>query len=105
MGGEREMVTLKLQKRLAAQVLKCGKKKVWLDPNEVMEISSANSRQNICRFIKQGFIIRKPEKSHSRARIRDRNVTKRKGRHTGYGKRHGTANARMPQKVLWMRRQ
>lgn len=22
----------------------------------------------------------------------------------GYGKRHGTANARMPVKVLWMRR-
>merc|ERR1719352_859826 len=30
---------------------------------------------------------------------------KRKGRHSGYGKRKGTANARMPGKVLWMRRQ
>jgi large subunit ribosomal protein L19e len=27
------------------------------------------------------------------------------GRHSGYGKRKGTANARMPGKVLWMRRQ
>merc|ERR1712000_67145 len=27
------------------------------------------------------------------------------GRHTGHGKRKGTANARMPVKVLWMRRQ
>jgi large subunit ribosomal protein L19e len=40
-------VSLKLQKRLAASVLKCGKRKVWLDPNEVNEISMANSRQNI----------------------------------------------------------
>uniref|UniRef100_A0A2P2JVG1 Ribosomal protein L19 n=1 Tax=Rhizophora mucronata TaxID=61149 RepID=A0A2P2JVG1_RHIMU len=37
------MVSLKLQKRLAASVLKCGKGKVWLDPNEVNEISMANS--------------------------------------------------------------
>jgi hypothetical protein len=28
-------------------VLKTGKRKVWLDPNEVNEISMANSRQNI----------------------------------------------------------
>lgn len=37
------MVSLKLQKRLAASVLGCGKNKVWLDPNEVNEISLANS--------------------------------------------------------------
>lgn len=35
--------SLKLQKRLAAAVLRCGKKKVWLDPNESAEISAANS--------------------------------------------------------------
>ena len=38
------MVSLKLQKRLAASVLKCGRGKVWLDPNESNEISMANSR-------------------------------------------------------------
>lgn len=41
---------------------------------------------------------------HSRARTRLRLEAKRKGRHTGTGKRRGTADARMPQKVLWMRR-
>jgi hypothetical protein len=40
------MVSLKLQKRLAASVLKCGKRKIWLDPNEATEISNANSRTN-----------------------------------------------------------
>ena len=38
------MVSLKLQKRLASSVLGCGLRKVWLDPNEVNEISMANSR-------------------------------------------------------------
>lgn len=38
------MVSLKPQKRLAADILKCGRGKVWLDPNEGNEISMANSR-------------------------------------------------------------
>ncbi|KAI3772144.1 hypothetical protein L6452_03320 [Arctium lappa] len=42
---ENEMVSLKLQKTLAASVLKCGRGKVWLDPNEGNEISMANSRK------------------------------------------------------------
>uniref|UniRef100_A0A915E451 Large ribosomal subunit protein eL19 n=1 Tax=Ditylenchus dipsaci TaxID=166011 RepID=A0A915E451_9BILA len=52
-------------KRLSAAVLKCGKGKIWLDPNEVNEISNANSRQNIRRLVKDGLIIRKPGKVHS----------------------------------------
>ncbi|KAE8708817.1 60S ribosomal protein L19 [Hibiscus syriacus] len=59
------MVSLKLQKRLAASVLKCGRGKVWLDPNEINEISMANSRQNVRKLVKDGFIIRKPTKIHS----------------------------------------
>ncbi|KAI7557468.1 hypothetical protein KC343_g12290, partial [Hortaea werneckii] len=37
-----KMVNLRTQKRLAASVAGCGKRKVWLDPNEVNEISNAN---------------------------------------------------------------
>ena len=46
------MVSLKLQKRLAAEVLKCGKGKVWLDPNEVNEISMANSSKSLPSFLR-----------------------------------------------------
>jgi len=99
------MVSLRLQKRLSASVLKCGKRKVWLDPNEINEISMANSRQNIRKLVKDGFIIKKPQLIHSRARVRIRNEAKRKGRHTGTGKRRGTREARMPTKILWIRRQ
>ncbi|KAK3036776.1 hypothetical protein RJ639_029741 [Escallonia herrerae] len=98
------MVSLKLQKRLAASVLKCGRGKVWLDPNEGNEISMANSRQNIRKLVKDGFIIRKPTKIHSRSRARRMKEAKRKGRHSGYGKRKGTREARLPTKILWMRR-
>ncbi|GMF27279.1 unnamed protein product [Phytophthora lilii] len=89
---------------LAASVLKCGKRKIWLDPNESNEIALANSRQNIRKLVKDGFVIKKPQVIHSRARFTKRNEAKRKGRHTGIGKRRGTANARLPFKVIWMRR-
>lgn len=98
------MSSLRLQKRLAAAVLNCGKNKVWLDPNETNEIANANSRQHVRKLVKDGLIIRKPVVVHSRARCRKNAEARRKGRHTGTGKRKGTANARMPQKVLWIRR-
>merc|ERR1711998_507789 len=100
----KDMVSLKLQKRLAASVLKCGKRKIWLDPNEVNEISMANSRLNIRKLAKDGLVIKKPVKVHSRYSVRMKLAAKRKGRHTGTGKRKGTADARLPTSVIWMRR-
>jgi len=61
-------------------------------------------RQNIRKLVKDGFIIRKPTKIHSRSRARKMKIAKMKGRHSGYGKRKGTREARLPTKVLWMRR-
>ena len=98
------MVSLKLQKRLASSVLGCGKRKVWLDPNETGGISQANSRQNIRKLVKDGFIHKKHNAMHSKSRHHRFLEAKSKGRHTGYGKRKGKKNARMPFKVLWMRR-
>jgi large subunit ribosomal protein L19e len=99
------MVSLKLQKRLAASILRVGQRKVWCDPTEVSEISMANSRANVKKLIADGFIIAKPQIMHSRARARLTAEAKRKGRHSGTGKRRGCAGARMPGKVLWVRRQ
>merc|ERR1712072_455571 len=64
----------------------------------------ANSRFNIRKLLKDGLINRKPVKMHSRSRVRKNLDAKRKGRHMGTGKRRVTREARMPTKVLWMRR-
>ncbi|CAK7349572.1 unnamed protein product [Dovyalis caffra] len=98
------MVSLRLQKRLAASILDCGKGKLWLDPNETSDISMANSRMNVRKLIKDGFIIQKPMITHSRSRTRKVKEAKIKGRHSGYGKRKGTREARLPSKLLWMRK-
>ncbi|MCJ1296230.1 hypothetical protein MMC34_007796 [Xylographa carneopallida] len=91
-----KMVNLRTQKRLAASVVGCGKRKIWLDPNEVSEIANANSRQTIRKLVSDGLIIRKPVTMHSRARARELTAARRIGRHRGFGKRKGTADARMP---------
>jgi large subunit ribosomal protein L19e len=98
------MSSLRVQKRLASSILRCGNKKIWLDPNEANEISNANTRQSVRKLIKDGLIIKKPVAVHSRFRTRKNNEARRKGRHMGHGKRKGTANARMPTKILWIRR-
>ena len=36
------MVNLTQQRRLAASILRVGKGRVWMDPNEVNEIALAN---------------------------------------------------------------
>merc|ERR1712066_58313 len=78
--------------------------KVWLDPNEINEIANANSRANIRKLIKDGLVIKKPVAVHSRSRVRANNEARRKGRHSGFGKRKGTADARTCQKDLWIQR-
>ena len=99
------MVTLRLQKRLASSVLKCGKNKVWMDNKETSEIALATTRGHIKKLVKDGIILRRAVTVHSRFRTRTRLAEKRKGRHTGYGKRRGCKSARMPTKILWIRRQ
>merc|ERR1711991_486825 len=62
------------------------------------DIAAANSRSQVEKCIKDGFIIKRPANSVSRFRWRQTLEAKRKGRHTGFGKRKGTAEARMPSK-------
>jgi len=60
---------------------------------------------SIRKLIKDGLIMKRNITIHSRSRARTHYLAKRKGRHTGYGKRRGTRESRMPTKVLWIRRQ
>ena len=95
---------LRLQRRLAAAVLKCGRKRVWIDPNECSEVALAHSRKNIRKPYKDGLIVRRQTAMHSRTRVKRHEAEKRKGRHAGPGHRKGAMQARMPSKVLAVRR-
>lgn len=95
---------LRLQRRLAADVLGCGKYRVWMDPAELSELANANSRALIRQYIESGLIARKAVKGDCRARMRIYRTARAKGRHMGLGKRKGTKDARCSQKKLWMQR-
>ena len=98
------MAMLRLQRRLAASVLKCGQKRIWIDPNETSEVALANSRKNIRKLYKDGLIVRRQVAMHSRTRVKRHEAEKRKGRHQGTGHRKGARDARMPSKVIAVRR-
>ena len=89
---------------MAMDILGCGRKRVWLDPNEATEIANATSRKSVRKLIKKGWVMKKPVKVHSRARWRLRQEAKALGRHMGPGCRQGSRDARMPSKDIWMRR-
>jgi len=39
------MNAINIQRRLAASITKCGRRKIWIDPNEINEISITDSRK------------------------------------------------------------
>ena len=71
----------------------------------MVEIGACTSRNQIRGLIKDQLIVRKNVEVHSGFRTLRKKEEKRKGRHMGIGKRRGASNARMPEKILWMRRQ
>jgi len=97
-------VNVAFQRKLAAQILKCGENRIWIDPNALEDVSSASTKDDVRELIESGVIKRKPVKGISRARINARKAQRRKGRRRGHGRRKGKKTARMPRKEQWMTR-
>lgn len=97
-------MNLKNKKRIAAQVLKSGLKRVWFNPDKLSEIKEAITKEDIRNLIREGTIRIKQKKGISRFRVRKTLVQKRKGRRQGPGTRKGKATARLSRKQDWMNR-
>ncbi len=72
------------QKRLAADILKVGKKKVYMNPQKVSEISKAITRADVRRLIMKNTIKKKSSKI-KKPKI---NKTKRRKHGSKKGKKH-----------------
>ncbi len=94
---------VKFQRRLAAEILKCGVERVWIDPNALDEIKEAVTREDVRMLIKRGLIKKKQVKGTSRVRANYLRNQKEKGRRRGPGSRKGKKYARYPRKVRWMK--
>jgi len=92
---------LKIQKRLAAQIMKCSPKKIVFDILKLKEIKEAITKADIKILIANNIIWRKPIKNSSRGGARRIAEQKRKGRRRGAGKRKGKTTARLSRKDSW----
>ncbi len=97
-------MSLRNQRRLAAEILKVGLNRVWIDPDRMEEVESAITREEIRKLIHEGAIRALKKKGVSRARARIIHEKKRKGLRRGPGSRSGTRKARLPRKRMWMMR-
>jgi large subunit ribosomal protein L19e len=79
------------QRRLAANMLKVGITRVWVDPEDTDRVSSAITRQEIRKLIHEGSIRKIPKKGISRGRKRTRHQELLAGRHKGPGSTKGSA--------------
>jgi len=95
---------LKVQKRLAADVLKCSPKRVWFSEQNLEEIKESITKADMRVLANRGVIQEKPARNNSRGRIRQRLAQKRKGRQKGHGSRKGKKTARSPKKDDWMKK-
>ncbi len=96
------MKDLRPQKRIAAKLLKCSKKRVWLDPDNYEKIKEAITKSDIRGLIHDKVIVSKQKKGISKVRARKRQIQKSKGRRRGPGSRKGTENARLSKKKAWI---
>jgi large subunit ribosomal protein L19e len=96
------MVSLAKQKRIAAEVLKVGEGKVWIDPDATEDVVEAITREDVRGLIEEGVIKVKQEKGVSRGRARVRANQKALGRRKGHGSRKGVKGARANKKKQWI---
>lgn len=97
-------MSLRSQRRMAAEILKVGATRVWIDPERIEDVEVAITRQDIRRLIHEKVIRPVPEKGVSRARARILHEKKKKGLRRGPGGRSGRSGARAPRKQMWMKK-
>ena len=97
------MATLSPQKRMAAQLMKAGMSRVWMDTKSIDDIAEAVTKDDIRKLIRRNVIQKRPSKGNSRSRFKAAKAQRDKGRRKGPGSRKGTKKARDPRKRKWVR--
>ena len=97
-------MSLKSQRRLAAEIMKVGENRVWIDPERIDYVESAITREEIRKLIHEKVVISLPEKGISRARARLLNAKRKKGLRRGPGGKSGPARSKISKKQAWMNR-
>ena len=97
-------MSLKSQRRLAAELLKIGESRVWIDPDRIDYVEAAITREEIRKLIHEKVVRSLPEKGVSRARARVLAEKRKKGLRRGPGGKSGGARSKISKKQAWMNR-
>lgn len=95
---------LEKAKDLAAQILKVGITKIYIDPNQTNKVKEAMTKDDIRSLIAERVIKKRQINQQSKARSKILKEKKQKGRKKGKGKRKGTKKARTEKKKSWISR-
>jgi large subunit ribosomal protein L19e len=96
------MTNLASQRRLAAEILKVGQNRVWIDPERMDDVEGAITREEVKKLIHEKVIVSLPEKGVSRSRAKTVRRKKSVGRRKGPGSRTGSGHAKISKKEAWM---
>lgn len=94
-------MSLRSQRRLAAEILKVGQNRVWIDPERIDDVEAAITREEIRKLVHEKTIRPIPKRGVSRSRARVTHEKKKKGLRRGVGKRSKT---RISKKENWMKK-
>ena len=95
-------MSLSSQRRLAAEILKVGEGRVWIDPTRIEEVEIAITREEIRKLIHEGTIRSSPKRGVSRVRARVLHEKRKKGLRRGPGRKSGSSGAMISKKHVWM---
>lgn len=91
------------QRRMAAEILKCGLHRVVIKSKMQEDVADAITRADIRNMIAGGAIIKRPKRGNSRARANRIRLQKAKGKRKGPGSRKGAKGTREPKKRRWIK--
>lgn len=97
-------MSMKLQRKLAAQVLDCSPHRIRFDPARTEEIKESITKVDIRSLVKDRAIYALGELGVSRGRARKNRVQKSKGQQRNAGSRKGRHTARLGRKTEWINR-
>lgn len=97
-------MSLKSQRRLAAEIMKIGENRVWIDPERIDYVEAAITREEVKKLIHEKVVRSLPEKGISRARARVFAEKRKKGLRRGPGGKSGPARSKITKKQAWMSR-
>ena len=94
---------LGVQRRLAAQILKCGKNRISFDMDRLEDIKEAITKTDVRSLINTGAVFKKRPMVTSRFWARKKKYQKSIGKQKGFGSRKGKKTARgLKPKRIWI---